>query len=65
MKKMSEEQGPKLAIYCKFCEKNTEHEFKGENRKETFILTFYCPECGSYHNFEFFGSQYEQPTELD
>ncbi|MCG3222760.1 MAG: hypothetical protein H7641_15380, partial [Candidatus Heimdallarchaeota archaeon] len=50
---------------CKFCEKEVVHEFLGEDRKKAFTLTFLCPECGSYHVFEFFGSQFEQPTELD
>lgn len=62
--KMSEEK-PKIEIYCKFCEKEKVHEFLGENRKGSFSLTFCCTECGSYHTFEFFGSQFEQPTELD
>ena len=56
---------PTLKIYCKFCEKACEQEFVGENRKDTFSITFVCKECGSYHTFEFFGSQFEQPTELD
>ena len=59
------EDKPKLKIYCKFCEKENMQIFIGENRKKEFILTFYCPECGSYQFFEFFGSQFEQPTELD
>ena len=62
---MSEEKKPKLSFYCKFCEKESEHEFVGQDRKKVFTLTFHCPECGSYHVFEFFGSQYEQDTELD
>ncbi|MHA1224817.1 MAG: hypothetical protein ACTSSG_04160 [Candidatus Heimdallarchaeaceae archaeon] len=61
---MSEEK-PKIEIYCKFCQKETLQEFVGENRKESFTITFYCPACGSYHVFEFFGSQFEQPTELE
>ena len=61
---MSEEK-QKLKFYCKFCESEKLHEFKGENRKGAFTLTFYCQECGSYHVFEFFGSQFEQPAELD
>ncbi|MCK5409867.1 MAG: hypothetical protein ACTSUP_08865 [Candidatus Heimdallarchaeaceae archaeon] len=56
---------PTLKIYCKFCEKECAQDFIGENRKDTFSLTFVCKVCGSYHTFEFFGSQFEQPTELD
>jgi uncharacterized Zn finger protein len=62
---MSAEDKPKLNFYCKFCEKDVVHDFIGEDRKKAFTLTFHCPECGSYHVFEFFGSQFEQPTELD
>ncbi|TET75549.1 MAG: hypothetical protein E3J43_08175 [Candidatus Heimdallarchaeota archaeon] len=59
------EEKPKLSFYCKFCEKVCEQDFIGEDRTKAFILTFYCPECGSYQVFDFFGSQFEQPTELD
>jgi ribosomal protein L44E len=62
---MSEEKMKTLTFYCKFCETEREHDFLGEDRKKVFTLTFHCPECGSYHVFEFFGSQFEQPTELD
>ncbi|MHA1685062.1 MAG: hypothetical protein ACTSYD_01510 [Candidatus Heimdallarchaeaceae archaeon] len=61
---MSEEKVT-IELYCKFCEKKTKQEFMGENRKQAFTITFYCPECGSYHTFEFFGSQFEQPAELE
>ncbi len=59
------EDKPKLKIYCKFCEDTLEQTFVGENRDQAFSLTFYCEKCGSYQIFEFFGSQFEQPTELD
>ena len=62
---MSEDSKPTMNFYCKFCDESTEQEFAGEDRKETFTITFHCPKCGSYHVFEFFGSQFEQPTELD
>ncbi len=62
--KMSEENQV-LTMYCKYCEKNTQQEFQGDERKEGFIITFLCLECNSYHSFEFFGSQLAQPTELD
>ena len=59
------EDKPKLNIYCKFCEETLEQAFIGENRDKAFSLTFYCEKCGSYQIFEFFGSQFEQPAELD
>jgi len=59
------EEKPKLNIYCKFCADETEQDFIGEDRTKGFVLTFYCPECGSYQIFDFFGSQFEQPTDLD
>ncbi len=59
------EEVPKLKIYCKFCEQDREQQFIGENRDKAFCLTFYCKDCGSYQIFEFFGSQFEQPAELD
>ena len=59
------EEKPKLNIHCKFCAKETNQDFIGEDRTKGFILTFYCPECGSYQIFDFFGSQFEQPTDLE
>ncbi|MHA1305121.1 MAG: hypothetical protein ACTSQE_03020 [Candidatus Heimdallarchaeaceae archaeon] len=59
------EEKQTLKLYCKFCEKGTEQTFVGEERTKTYTITFYCPVCGSYHVFEFFGSQFEQPTELE
>ncbi|OLS32920.1 MAG: hypothetical protein HeimAB125_04030 [Candidatus Heimdallarchaeota archaeon AB_125] len=59
------EEKPKLNIHCKFCAKETNQDFIGEDRTKGFILTFYCPDCGSYQIFDFFGSQFEQPTDLE
>ena len=59
------EEKPKLNLYCKFCAKETLQDFIGEDRTKGFIITFYCPVCGSYQIFDFFGSQYEQPTDLE
>ncbi len=56
---------PKIRFYCKFCQKETLQEFVGANTDPSFTIVFYCSECGSYHTFEFFGSQFEQPTELN
>ena len=64
MKKMSEKK-QELEFYCKFCDKITTQVFVGADRKRTFTITFYCPSCGSYHTFEFFGSQFAQPTDLE
>ena len=59
------EEKPKLNIHCKFCAKETNQDFIGEDRTKGFILTFFCPDCGSYQIFDFFGSQFEQPTDLE
>lgn len=58
------EEKCEIVMHCKFCGKPTKQRFIGENIKDTFTITFYCTECGSYHTFEFFGSQFEQPAEL-
>lgn len=67
---MSEEEetkieGTKIVMYCKFCDTDTEQIFKGDDRSEGLIINFYCPKCGSFHTFEFFGSEFQQDAELD